>query len=145
MKLNRIFIALVGFYLPALGHTSDAMTYGFNGTFEEAKSSIEAAIINRGLVIDYVSQVGDMLNRTGADVGSDVKIFEAADVFQFCSAVLSRKVMEADPMNIAHCPYTIFVVDQGGEILLGYRRMPEGPMAEVEKLLDDIVQEAAEF
>ena len=29
----------------------------------------------------------------------------------FCSAVLSRKVMEADPANIAYCPYTLFVYD----------------------------------
>ncbi len=70
-----------------------------------------AAIVGRGLVIDYVSHVGEMLARTGADVGSDVELFAAADVFLFCSAVTSRNVMEADPMNIAYCPYGIFVAD----------------------------------
>jgi hypothetical protein len=50
--------------------------------------------------------------------------------------------MEADPMNIAHCPYGIFVADQGGEVLIGYRNYPEGEMQKVQAMLDDIVQEA---
>ena len=117
-------------------------TYPYDGTFEDAAFSVESAIIGKGLVIDYVSHVGEMLSRTGSDVGSDVELFGAADVFVFCSAVLSRKMMEADPMNIAHCPYGIFVADQGGEVLVGYRHYPEGPMQEVQALLDEIVNEA---
>jgi uncharacterized protein (DUF302 family) len=117
-------------------------TYTYDGTFEDAAFSVESAIVGKGLVIDYVSHVGEMLNRTGGDVGSDVELFKEADIFVFCSAVVSRKVMEADPMNIAHCPYGIFVADHGGEILVGYRNYPEGPMQEVQALLDGIVNEA---
>ncbi len=116
--------------------------YEFDGSFEDAAFSVESAIIGKGLVIDYVSHTGEMLNRTAADVGSDARIFEAADIFMFCSAVLSRKVMEADPMNIAHCPYGIFVADRKGEVMVGYRNYPEGPMQEVQALLDEIVREA---
>ena len=105
--------------------------------------AVEAAIIGKGLVIDYRSHVGEMLNRTAADVGSAVKVYDNADVFLFCSAVLSRKVMEADPMNIAHCPYGIFVMDREGAVSIGYRQMPEGPMQEVQALLDAISREAA--
>ncbi len=121
-----------------------AQTYPYDGSFDDATFSVESAIVGRGLVIDYVSHTGDMLNRTGSDVGSDAKIFEAADVFLFCSAVLSRKVMEADPMNIAHCPYGIFVADQAGDVVVGYRTYPEGAMQEVQALLDDIAREAVE-
>lgn len=117
-------------------------TYPYDGTFEDAAFSVENAIIGKGLVIDYVSHVGEMLSRTGEDVGSDVELFKEADIFVFCSAVVSRKVMEADPMNIAHCPYGIFVADRGGEILVGYRNYPEGAMQEVQTLLEDIVNEA---
>lgn len=120
----------------------EATTYPFEGSFEDATFAVENAIVGQGLVIDYVSHVGEMLNRTGADVGSDVKIFDAADVFLFCSAVLSRKVMEADPMNIAHCPYGIFVTDIDGAVQVGYRNLPEGPMDDVEALLDQIAREA---
>ncbi|MGR3546623.1 MAG: DUF302 domain-containing protein [Roseovarius sp.] len=119
-----------------------ATTYPYDGSFDDATFAVESAIVGRGLVIDLQSHVGEMLNRTGADVGSDVRIFDSADIFLFCSATLSREVMEADPMNIAHCPYGIFVADQGGEVLIGYRNYPEGEMQKVQAMLDDIVQEA---
>ena len=93
-------------------------------------------------MIDHVSHTGEMLARTASDVGSEVKIFRAADVFLFCSAVVSRKVMEADPMNIAHCPYSIFVTDIDGEVSVGYPTYPDGPMQEVQALLDEITQSA---
>ena len=83
-----------------------------------------------------------MLARTAADVGSDVKIFEAADIFLFCSAKVSRAVMEADPMNIVHCPYTIFVIEKDGKVEVGHRNYPDGPMKQVEGLLSDIVADA---
>ncbi|WP_341212848.1 DUF302 domain-containing protein [uncultured Limimaricola sp.] len=121
----------------------EMVTYPFDGSFEDATFSVESAIVGEGLVVDYVSHVGDMLNRTGEDVGSDVKLFEAADVFLFCSAVVSRKVMEADPSNIAHCPYGIFVTDKEGAVEIGYRTFPDGPMQEVQSLLDGIAKEAA--
>jgi uncharacterized protein (DUF302 family) len=116
--------------------------YDFDGSFEDATFSVESAIIGQGLVIDYVSHTGEMLNRTGADVGSIAPLFEAADIFVFCSAVLSRKVMEINPMNIAHCPYGIFVAERQGRVMVGYRNYPKGPMQEVQALLDEIVQEA---
>ena len=120
----------------------DAVTTNFSGSFDDATFAVESAILDRGLVIDFVSHVGDMLNRTGADVGSDVEIFEAADIFVFCSAVLSRKVMEADPMNIVHCPYGIFVAEEDEGVVIGHRSYPEGPMKEVEALLAAIVSDA---
>jgi hypothetical protein len=83
-----------------------------------------------------MSHVGEMLNRTGGDVGSDEMIFDDADIFLFCSAAISRRVMEADPMNIVHCPYSIFVAEMDGEVMIGHRSYPDGPMQEVEAMLD---------
>lgn len=140
----RQLTLLLALTAPAAVSAQDVTIYPFDGSFEDATFAVENTIIGHGLVIDYVSHVGDMLNRTGADVGSDVVIFGAADVFLFCSAVLSRKVMEADPMNIAHCPYGIFVTDRAGVIQIGYRHLPDGPMDEVEALLDMIAREAAD-
>lgn len=120
----------------------EATIYPFDGSFDEATFAVESAIIGKGLVIDHRSHVGEMLNRTGTDLGSTVKVFDNADIFLFCSAVLSRKVMEADPLNIAHCPYGVFVTDREGQVSVGYRQMPEGPMQEVQSLLDEIAREA---
>ena len=116
--------------------------YTFDGSFDDATFSVESAIIGRGLVIDYVSHTGEMLARTASDVGSDVELFKAADIFVFCSASLSREVMEADPMNIAHCPYGIFVAEREDHVMIGFRNYPEGEMQKVQALLDDIAREA---
>lgn len=119
--------------------------YPFDGTFDDATFALESAIVDRGLVIDYVSHVGTMLNRTKSDVGGGKDLFGEAQVFLFCSAVLSRRVMEADADNIAFCPYGIFVAEAGdgsGAVRIGYRELPAGPMQEVQALLDQIVQDA---
>ncbi len=121
----------------------DATTYTYDGSFEDAAFGVESAIVGRGLVVDWISHTGDMLARTGPDVGSDVKLFDNADIYMFCSATLSRKVMEADPANITYCPYAIFVTDREGIVQVGYRHMPDGIMQEVQTLLDDIAREAA--
>ncbi len=120
----------------------EAITVPFDGSFDDATFAVESAIVGQGLVIDYVSHVGEMLNRTGTDVGSDVQIFKAADIFLFCSAVVSREVMEADPMNIAHCPYGVFVAENEEGVLIGHRDYPDGAMQKVEDLLQNIVADA---
>ncbi|SHJ95504.1 Uncharacterized conserved protein, DUF302 family [Shimia gijangensis] len=121
-----------------------AVTYSVDQDFDDVTFGLESAITDKGLVIDAVSHVGAMLERTKEDVGSDVTIFERAEVYSFCSASISRKVMEADPMNLQFCPYGIFVMQKPGEDMttIGYRVMPEGVMKEVEAMLDEIVQEA---
>jgi uncharacterized protein (DUF302 family) len=140
MKNLTIYALLGAMALPAAAQ--DAVTYPFEGSFEDATFSVESAIIGRGLVIDYVSHTGDMLNRTATDVGSDKVLFDGADIFLFCSAQLSREVMEADPMNIAHCPYGIFVTERDGEVLVGHRSYPDGEMQKVETLLTEIIEDA---
>ncbi|WP_417280143.1 DUF302 domain-containing protein [Celeribacter sp.] len=129
---------------PALAN-DQAITFDYDGTFEDATFAVEDAIVSKGLVIDYRSHTGEMLERTKADVGSDVTIFDAADVFLFCSAVVSRQVMEADPGNIVHCPYSIYVADRAGQVTIGFRDYPDGPMQAVEDLLTEIVEEATSF
>ncbi len=138
------FLSAVTLGLMATVASADGSStvYTFDGSFDDATFSVESAIIGKGLVIDYVSHTGEMLNRTGADVGSDQMLFTDADIFVFCSASLSREVMEADPMNIAFCPYGIFVAERNDEVMIGYRNYPEGEMQKVQSLLDEIVQDA---
>ena len=138
----RLAILAVSF-LPTLAAAQDVISYDYAGSFDDATFGVENAILNKGLVVDHVSHVGDMLNRTQGDVGGD-PLFSQADVFLFCSATVSREVMEADPDNIAFCPYGIFVAEQGGQVRVGYRTYPDGPMDQVEALLDDSAREAAE-
>jgi uncharacterized protein (DUF302 family) len=143
-RAMRAFFA--GLILTATTALADEpVLYPYDGSFEDANFAVESAIVNRGLVIDYVSHVGEMLDRTGGDVGSGAKIFESANIFLFCSAVISRKVMEADPMNVQHCPYGVFVTDRDGKVMIGHRDYPEGAMQDVQTLLSEIATEASDF
>ena len=139
----RTIILSLSLALPGAALAGETAVTSYDGSFEDATFAVESAIVDQGLVIDYVSHVGEMLNRTGADVGSDQALFTAADIFVFCSAVVSREVMEADPMNVAHCPYGIFVAEMDGKVMIGRRDYPDGPMDKVEALLDGIIAEAA--
>lgn len=134
--------------------TEDHVTvYTVEGAFDDVRLDLVDAIVNRGLVIDYEGMVGDMLNRTAGDVGAEAQVFTRADMLQFCSAVMSRNMVEADPANIGFCPYIIFAYEQPdseGTIHVGFRRLPEvgsdesqAALAEVNALLDEIVREAA--
>lgn len=114
-------------------------------TFDDVAFAVESAIVGKGLVIDSVSHVGDMLERTKADVGGTVTVFDRANVYLFCSATLSRKVMEDDPMNIRFCPYAITVFQSPadpGMVTVGHRTFPDGAMQEVQALLSSIVTDA---
>lgn len=144
--MTKQFLAIVALLATSVGAGAQESykTYMFDGDFDDATFAVENAIIDRGLVIDWTSHVGEMLDRTGRDLGSDVTVFDNADIFMFCSAVLSRKMMEADPMNIAFCPYGVFVADRDGSIVVGYRTLPDGIMQEVQSLLDAIALEATE-
>lgn len=125
---------------------AEMITTTVEGSFDDVAFAVETAIVGRGLVIDYVSHVGEMLERTKADVGGTATVFTQADIFLFCSASLSRKVMEADPANIQHCPYGIAVMetpDAPGKVTIGHRRYPDGAMQQVQALLAEIVAEAA--
>ena len=134
---------------------SRIVSYTVEGTsYDDVLIDVENAVINRGLVADLVSHVGDMLDRTAADVGATKKIFVGASVTQFCSAVLSRNAMEADPGNIAFCPYGVFVyatADAPTTVHVGYRRLMADAPSEasqtaidaVNGLLDEVAREAA--
>lgn len=116
--------------------------------FADAATAVENGIINRGFAIDYHGFIGDMLKRTGQDVGATKSLYSDAEFFTFCSAVFSRKVMEAEIADIAYCPYVVFVYENAatpGEVTLGFRQLPAGGERDtINTLLTEIVDTAAE-
>lgn len=113
----------------------------FDRDFAETREVLLQAIENRGLVISYVSHIGDMLKRTGKDLGSERLIYDQAEIIEFCSARQSREMMEADPHNIVFCPFAIAVYslpDQAGS-WLAYRRGSGSATAIVNGLLKEIL------
>jgi uncharacterized protein (DUF302 family) len=117
----------------------------FATPFADARDAIVMAIENRGLVINYTAHIADMLQRTGADIGASKQIFAQAEIIEFCSAKLSRQMMEADPHNIVLCPFAISIYTLPGEkntTWVSYRK-PQGAAASiVGPLLAEIAGEA---
>jgi uncharacterized protein (DUF302 family) len=155
-RIHRSFVLAMLAGCCALALAADPpplVTYSKKAKFDDVRDDLKAAIEAKGLVIDYHSFVNKMLERTGADLGSTRKIYTDAQSFVFCSAALSRKTMEADPANMAMCPYTITVYASAqapDRVLVAYRRpwRPDGSAAskaalkEVEALLDGIARTA---
>lgn len=136
----------------ATAQSDEIRTAVSKSSFEDAKFELTNAIVNRGLVIDYTGRLADMLARTGKDVGSDKQIYRHAEYVTFCSAKLSRAMMEADPANAAMCPYVMFFYETAakpGEVVIGYRRpilrgdaKSKAALTEVDNLLAGILKEA---
>jgi len=122
------------------------------GNFNDVRDDVEMAITDRGMVVNNVSHVGEMLERTGKDLGDSKQIFVKAEALEFCSAVVSRKMMEADPDNIVFCPYVISVYVVPGkpnEVRIAYRRpqitgspASQKALKAVDELLSGIVKDA---
>src|SRR5690349_24086993 len=97
------------------------------GSFDDIKQMLLLAIENRGLVVSHQSPVGEMLERTGKDIGAAKRIYERAELIEFCSATLSRQVMEADSRLLALCPFGIGIYalpQERGVVHLVYRKPP---------------------
>lgn len=115
------------------------------GNFADTRDAVVMAIENRGLVLNFTGHISEMLERTGSDLGHARRIYEQAEVLEFCSATLSRQMMEADPHEIVNCPFTIAVYSLAGQpetTWVGYRKADGKSKALLEKLLQDIIADA---
>jgi len=133
---------------------SHMRSYTVEGVYEDVRFDLMSAIAERGLVINNISHIGNMLARTGEGLGLGKPVYTRAEAFEFCSAELSRRMMEADPYNIVFCPYIITMFELPGEpgtVHIAFRRpQPVGSeksraaLAAVEALLDAIARAAIE-
>ena len=134
--------------IAGLAHSAlanDTVTYEVTDqSYDDVMFGLENAILDFGLVISEHNHVGDMLERTKADLGATETIYAYADIFGFCSAPLSRAAMLEDPMNIRFCPYNIFLyqISEGFPVIIGFDVYPEGALQDVQALLDDITRSA---
>lgn len=123
-----------------------------HGDFDTVWDNLKTALINRGLVVSGVSHVQRMLDRTGKALGRTKKIFLRAKVLEFCSAVVSRDMMEKNPHFIAFCPYKIAVYTLPADehtVYISYERpvwndnSGKAKLEEVNRMLKGIVNEVA--
>lgn len=154
IRVMAVTMLLVGVSRPALAEGAHMALFTKQGSFSDVKESVEMAITGRGFVINNVSHVGEMLERTGKDLGGGKPVFLKAEALEFCSATVSRKMMEVDPDNIVFCPYIIAIYvlpEKPGEVRVAYRKtqMVGSPASRkalkaVNELLSEIIKEAVE-
>jgi len=157
-QLHKFLFAIVlilttGFGWSALAKNSGIKSYTFEATFEDALFDLGEALTNKGLVIDHSANVAHMLNRTAKDVGATKTVYKQGQVVEFCSTKLSRAAMEADALNMAFCPYSMFVYEttaNPGKITVGYKILDgaispasQKALSDVNKLMEAMVREAA--
>lgn len=113
---------------------------------------VVTTIEGRGLKINHANYIADMLERTGKDLGATKQVYVNGEQFEFCSATISRAMMEADPHAIVMCPYIISVYtvpNDGDTVYVAYRKPAatknkalKKALSSVENLLTGIIKEA---
>jgi len=123
-----------------------------HGKFEDVRDMVVTTIEGRGLKINHTNYIADMLARTGKDLGATRQVYVNGEQFEFCSATVSRAMMEADPHAIVLCPYIISVYtipNDGDAVYVAYRKPVASKnkalkkaLADVDSLLSGIIKEA---
>ena len=151
MKKFLVVCALLGLPFSALAADGHSVLFKAKGTFQEARDLLQFSIEGQGLKITNTNNIATMLERTGKDLGATRQVYENAEQFEFCSATVSRRMMEADPHAIVMCPYSVAVYTIPGDkaVYLAYRKpaATQNPalkqaLDEMEKLLSEIIKDA---
>lgn len=151
MKHFLALCAMLCLPLSAMAAESYTVLFKTHGTFQDVRDSVVVAIEGKGLRIIHSNQIAEMLERTGKDLGASKQVYEFGEQMGFCSATVSRVMMEADPHAIVFCPYSVSVykIPNDKHIYVAFRKPPTSKnpalkkaLAEVEKLLTEIVKDA---
>jgi uncharacterized protein (DUF302 family) len=109
-RLSRhLLFAGAALAFSAAAPADDYAVYESDSSFQDVLDGLKLAIQERGMYINNVMHMGEMLERTGKDLGMDEVIYTNAESVEFCSAVLSRKMTAEDPTRIVNCPFIIAV------------------------------------
>jgi len=139
--MATIALTLAAFSTAAIAEPS-YRTKTVDGDFETVSFDLTNVIVNRGLKVDSEGFVSKMLDRTKDATGNGSPYVDGR-YYTFCSAKLSQATMDANPDNLAACPYVIFAYElksSPGKTVIGYRRPLGAPGDASQKALDKIEQ-----
>lgn len=146
-------IAGAGLSHSALGADGYAV-YTSESGFDDVLEGLKMAIQERGMYINNVMNMGEMLERTGKDLGMDTPLYEQAESIEFCSAVLSREMGSENPAHVVNCPFIISVYrlpEQTDTTYVAHREIPADQveaspaMAKVSAMLQSIAEAAVSW
>jgi uncharacterized protein (DUF302 family) len=151
MKLILILCTMLCLPRPALAAESFNGVFKTRGDFQDVRDLLVIAIEGKGLKITHHNMIADMLERTGKDLGTTRQIYEFGEQMEFCSATVSRKMLEVDPHAMVLCPYIISVykIPSDPNVYIAYRKPPptsnpalKNALENVENLLTEIIKDA---
>ena len=151
MKKLLAVCAMLCLPLTALAAEGYTVLFKAQGSYQDVRDNLQMAIEGKGLKITNTNHIADMLERTGKDIGETRQVYENAEQFEFCSATVSRHMMEADPHAIVMCPYSVVVytIPNDKTVYLAYRKPADTKnpalkktLVDLEKLLTDIIKDA---
>ena len=155
-SIRHLFVTLIVLMaLPicALGAGSYAV-YESESDFETVLEGAKMSIQERGMYINNLMHMDEMLERTGKDLGMDEKIYGHAESIEFCSAVLSRKMTSEDPSRIVNCPFilAIYVLPaEPDKTYVAHRAVSDqevessGVMSEISEMLKGVAEGAVSW
>lgn len=123
-------------------HAEEYAVYESDSSFEDVMDLVELAIQERGLYINNIMHMDEMLERTGKDLGMDEQLYTNAHSVEFCSAVLSRRMAMENPARVVYCPFivAIYTLPDNPTTYVAYRSIPESAIAGSE-----VMREVAEM
>ena len=149
-------LLLIGCLRPgaSASNSDDTSLYRSDAAFEDVLEGLKAAILERGLYINNVMDMGEMLERTGKDLGMSDPLYLQARNIEFCSAVLSREMTREDPARIVNCPFIVSVYtlpEQPGTTYVAHRTIPlstqesSAAMARIAAMLKSVSEAAVSW
>jgi hypothetical protein len=121
-------------------------------SFDDVATFLQLAIQDRGYKIDNHAFIGEMLARTGEQLGIEGTVFVKAQQYRFCPSEYSRRMLTANPHNLVFCPYVINfynLAEDPKTVYVSFRRPlivgsdeSKAALQSVEDLLKGIIDEA---
>lgn len=148
-------IGLISLAIPLAAAANDHYAiYESESGFDTVMEGAKMAIQERGMYINNVMNIGEMLERTGKDLGMDEVLYARAESIEFCSAVLSRRMGAENPARVVNCPFILAVYTLPGEpdkTYVAHRVIPQAEiegsevMAEVAEVLQGVAEGAVSW
>jgi uncharacterized protein (DUF302 family) len=154
-RTARRLIFLIMALIPTLAAAGPGYAvYPSQAGFDDVLDALKLAIEERGMYINNVMHLSEMLERTGKDLGQEPPIYQRAESVEFCSAVLSREMTNEDPARLVNCPFIIGLYTlrgASGTTYVVHREIPQDQvagspvMARVATMLKEIAGAAASW
>ena len=154
MKSFNALATIALLALPAHAWSAPYAVYESESDFDTVMEGAKSAIAERGLYINNIMHLGEMLERTGKDLGIGGPLYARAESIEFCSATLSRKMIAEDPNRLVNCPFILSIYTlpgQEGKTYVVHRHVPaeetanSAVMREVAEMLKGVAEGAASW